>query len=77
LKKGAELFQKAADQGDNSARYYLGRCYTESKGVEKNMVIAVSLFQMAADHRCCSEHANKNLACATCLGLVESTRTGR
>ncbi len=49
LGKAAELFQKAADQGDLKAQYNLGVCYASGEGVPKDLGKAAELFQKAAD----------------------------
>jgi tetratricopeptide (TPR) repeat protein len=48
-RKAAELYQKAADQGDPNAETNLGWLYHEGKGVPQDYHKAVELFQKAAD----------------------------
>jgi TPR repeat protein len=49
LSKAAELFQKAADQGDAEAQSDLARCYQRGSGIDKDLGKAVTLYQKAAD----------------------------
>lgn len=43
----AAWFQKAADRGDTLGLYYLGECYRQGKGVEKNIVKAMDCYLAA------------------------------
>ena len=45
--KAAELFQKAVDKGNAYGKYYLGVCYDEGDGMEKNYTKANSLYKEA------------------------------
>ena len=49
LGKAAELFQKAADQGNAEAQNNLGLCYENGEGVPKDLGKAAELWQKAAD----------------------------
>jgi len=48
-KKAAELWGKAAEQGNAEAQYHLGECYEYGKGVEESMEEAVKWFRKAAE----------------------------
>lgn len=48
-KEAAYWLEKAAEQDDNFAQYYLGLCYQNGEGVERDYEKAVSLFRRAAD----------------------------
>jgi TPR repeat protein len=47
--KAAELYAKAAEQGDATAQYWLGECYAKGRGVEKDGAKAVKWMQTAAE----------------------------
>ena len=47
--KAVECYQKAAEQGDGEAQFYLGECYYDGIGVPKNYTEAAKLFQKAAE----------------------------
>ncbi|KXB91570.1 tetratricopeptide repeat protein [Megasphaera hutchinsoni] len=47
--KAIEGYKKKAEQGDAEAQNYLGGCYRNGKGVEKDDVKAVEWYQKAAD----------------------------
>ena len=59
LPKAAELFQKAADQGEDAGLNSLGELYEKGEGVPKDLHKARELYQKAADHG--SEPAIANL----------------
>jgi TPR repeat protein len=42
-------YRKAAEQGDASAQYNLGRCYYDGTGTEKNQREAVRCFRKSAE----------------------------
>ena len=44
-----ESFKFAAEQGNATAQYELGKCYHEGKGVEKDMAEAVKWYRLAAE----------------------------
>ena len=48
-KKAAELYEKAANQGNIYAQYELGKMYEEGRGVEKNEKKAIKLYEKAAN----------------------------
>lgn len=47
--KAFEYYQKAAEKGYAQAQFYLGLCYHNGDGVEKNLSEAVIWFRKAAD----------------------------
>ena len=47
--KAVELWQKAAELGNDKAQYNLGACYNDGDGVEKNKEEAVKWFRKAAE----------------------------
>ncbi len=47
--KAVELWQKAAELGNDKAQYNLGACYNDGDGVEQNKEEAVKWFRKAAD----------------------------
>lgn len=49
--KAAEWFQKAADQGNADAQFWLGCMYQNGSGVERSYEKAVEWFQKAANQR--------------------------
>ena len=49
LGKAAELYQKAADQGNAKAQMNLGWLYENGQGVPKDLGKAAELYQKAAD----------------------------
>jgi len=49
LGKAAELYQKAADQGDPFAQDNLGMLYENGQGVPKDLGRAAELYQRAAN----------------------------
>ena len=49
--KAAEWFQKAADQGNADAQFWLGCMYQNGSDVERSYEKAVEWFQKAADQR--------------------------
>ena len=49
LGKAAELYQKAADQGNVFAQNNLGLLYQSGEGVPKDLRKAAELYQKAAD----------------------------
>ena len=49
LKEKAEIYRKAAEAGNASAQFELGKCYDSGIGVEKNTVEAVKWYRKAAD----------------------------
>ena len=49
LSKAAELYQKAADQGDVNAQYRLAQLYEKGDGVPQDFRKAAELYQKAAD----------------------------
>jgi TPR repeat protein len=49
LGKAAELYQKAADQGNANAQNNLGVSYENGQGVPKDLRKAAELYQKAAD----------------------------
>ena len=46
--EAAEFYQKAADKGDNEARFILGSYYEEGKGVTKDLQKAMHFYLLAA-----------------------------
>jgi len=48
--KAAEMFRRAAEQGNASAQYFLGDLYEKGKGVEQSYVRAAEYYQKSADH---------------------------
>lgn len=59
--KAVYWFRKAAEQGDDSAQYMLGRCYYYGRGIEQNYTEAVNWYQKAADKEYAS--AQNTLGC--------------
>jgi len=49
MSKAAELYQKAADQGNHYAQNDLGMLYENGEGVPKDLNKARELYQKAAD----------------------------
>ena len=49
LKQAAELFRKAAVQGEAEAQYDLGVCYCNGEGVEKDPKQAAYWYRKAAE----------------------------
>jgi hypothetical protein len=49
LGKAAELYEKAADQGNVRAQYNLGVLYESGQGVPKDLGKAAELYQKAAN----------------------------
>lgn len=49
LKKIAELYEAAANQGDAIAQYHTGECYLKGHGVAKNVDTAITWFTSAAE----------------------------
>lgn len=47
--ESVEWYQKAAEQGDATAQFYLGLCYDKGKGVAQDYEKAVEWYQKAAD----------------------------
>lgn len=47
--KAFEYYQKAAEKGYALAQFYLGLCYHNGEGVEKNLSEAVKWYRKAAD----------------------------
>ncbi|KAJ3337556.1 hypothetical protein HDU93_000847 [Gonapodya sp. JEL0774] len=47
--KAAALYRRAAEQGDASGLYKLGRCYMNGEGVEKDEAQAVNCYRQAAE----------------------------
>ena len=67
LGKAAELYQKAALQGDSIAQFALGVYYLQGTGVAKDPKKAVALFRQAADQG--NAVAQTNLAYAYEIGV--------
>jgi TPR repeat protein len=67
LGKAAELYQKAALQGDSVAQFALGVYYLQGSGVAKDPKKAVALFRQAADQG--NSVAQTNLAYAYEIGV--------
>ena len=59
LGKAAELFRKAADQGNADAQDNLGMLYENGRGVPKDLDKAAELYKKAADQG--NQHAIVNL----------------
>ncbi|MDO4628655.1 MAG: hypothetical protein Q4C70_05690 [Planctomycetia bacterium] len=51
-KKIFQLFQKAADQGDSEAHFYLAECYLNGIGISKDEHEGIDLMQKAASLNC-------------------------
>lgn len=47
--KAVDCFQQAIDKGDAEAYFYLGLCYENGYGVDKDPVKAAELYEVAAD----------------------------
>lgn len=63
-----EWFRKAADRGNDDAKYNLGKCYYDGYGVEADKATAVKWFALAAEQ----SHAAANYM----LGLCYETACG-
>lgn len=49
MKRAAQLYQLAADHGDETAKYFLANLYFSGRGVEENPVLAFALYRQAAE----------------------------
>ena len=50
FEEAVKYFSKAAEQGSTDGMNYLGRCYEDGYGIEKNLEKAISYYRQAADH---------------------------
>lgn len=51
LKQAAEWYRKAAEQGDETAQYFLGCCYRYGDGVQKDLKQAEEWLRRSAEQR--------------------------
>ncbi|MCH4148005.1 MAG: hypothetical protein LKF33_06220 [Prevotella sp.] len=61
LKKAAEYFRKAAEQGLEIAQIAIGQCYAFGKGVEKNMTEATAWWNKALEQSLAKVNLNISL----------------
>ena len=50
IEKSIELFNKAAEQNEGNAQYYLGLLYENGMGVEKDIEMAKKYYKMAMEN---------------------------
>ena len=62
MTKSVELFRRASDMGFGKAQSFLGDMYYEGRGVEKDLIMAVSLYQKAHEKRQLSQTGATRLA---------------
>jgi len=58
MKKAAEYYRMAADQGHARAQCYLGVCFRDGDGEAQDDAEAVRFFKLAADQGCTTAEYN-------------------